>query len=420
MKVYSKLVLDIETGKVLEEESFEWDGPVAKCDFGGDVSAGYEALASAYREAAKVARQMFDLTARMGDPWRMAGQSALGELVSFMGLPYSVGPAIPYDVLAYTAEGKPRPPGPIYWGTGNGWGAPADWGTPADWGADWRSGFLRSGLGTMLGERLGSRLPGRFSQMVQGIVGRARTATGYDQTAKLKAWPGYQWALQQGIEALERSAAARGMGLSGAVLKGITNYAQQAAVERALAPYLNMLTNLSTGGLSAATNIGGQGIQTGQVIGQNLIGAGQAQLAGALAQAQQNASFWNSLLGTIGSIVGSIGGQILGGPIGGQIGSALLGSLGGGGGGFLPSTHVNTYIGMPSMADGGPVEPGKPHLVGEEGPEVFVPERPGFIIPNDELERMVERDKLLRQLDAIAASGRLRFRYHPDKSKEAE
>lgn len=35
MKVYTKLVIDIETGKTIEEESFEYDGPIAECKGGG-------------------------------------------------------------------------------------------------------------------------------------------------------------------------------------------------------------------------------------------------------------------------------------------------------------------------------------------------------------------------------------------------
>lgn len=37
---------------------------------------------------------------------------------------------------------------------------------------------------------------------------------------------------------------------------------------------------------------------------------------------------------------------------------------------------------LPRRRKGGPVKKGKPYLVGEEGPEVFVPEKDGKIIPN--------------------------------------
>lgn len=43
-----------------------------------------------------------------------------------------------------------------------------------------------------------------------------------------------------------------------------------------------------------------------------------------------------------------------------------------------------------SRAEGGPVSPGEKYLVGEKGPEVFKPDRPGLIIPGrDGVERIL-------------------------------
>lgn len=44
-----------------------------------------------------------------------------------------------------------------------------------------------------------------------------------------------------------------------------------------------------------------------------------------------------------------------------------------------------TGITMPGKAIGGPVQGGKPYIVGERGPEMFVPSRSGSIIPNGNL-----------------------------------
>lgn len=41
--------------------------------------------------------------------------------------------------------------------------------------------------------------------------------------------------------------------------------------------------------------------------------------------------------------------------------------------------------GPPFRAKGGPVTAGSPYIIGEEGPELFVPNRSGYIVPNDEL-----------------------------------
>ena len=63
-------------------------------------------------------------------------------------------------------------------------------------------------------------------------------------------------------------------------------------------------------------------------------------------------------------------------PIAGYLGNGLSGMIGDAGGvaGAAASGGWSTSV-IPGLASGGPVEPGKPYLVGEEGPEVIVPER---------------------------------------------
>ena len=66
----------------------------------------------------------------------------------------------------------------------------------------------------------------------------------------------------------------------------------------------------------------------------------------------------------------------------------LLGSLGGlgggGGGGLLPGLGglVGSILGLPGRATGGPVAPGRGYLVGERGPELFVPTSAGRVLAN--------------------------------------
>ena len=43
-----------------------------------------------------------------------------------------------------------------------------------------------------------------------------------------------------------------------------------------------------------------------------------------------------------------------------------------------------SVIKLPGLADGGPATAGKPYIVGEEGPELFVPKTSGTVIPNGE------------------------------------
>lgn len=72
------------------------------------------------------------------------------------------------------------------------------------------------------------------------------------------------------------------------------------------------------------------------------------------------------------SAVGSLGGN-LGGGGGGSgligLGASLLGSV------------LGSVLGLPGRATGGPVAPGRAYLVGERGPEVFVPTSSGQVVP---------------------------------------
>jgi hypothetical protein len=61
--------------------------------------------------------------------------------------------------------------------------------------------------------------------------------------------------------------------------------------------------------------------------------------------------------------------------------SALFGGSGGGGGGLgnIIGHSIGALFGLPGRATGGPVAPGQAYLVGERGPEVFVPTAAGKI-----------------------------------------
>ena len=61
---------------------------------------------------------------------------------------------------------------------------------------------------------------------------------------------------------------------------------------------------------------------------------------------------------------------------------AIVGGGGGGGaaGGGLVSALLGLVSGAPGRATGGPVSPGRPYLVGERGPELFVPTASGRVM----------------------------------------
>jgi hypothetical protein len=64
------------------------------------------------------------------------------------------------------------------------------------------------------------------------------------------------------------------------------------------------------------------------------------------------------------------------------IGSLFAGAGGGGGGGGIGNLlggTIGALFGLPGRATGGPVAPGRAYMVGERGPEVFVPTAAGRV-----------------------------------------
>ncbi|MDJ0642785.1 MAG: tail tape measure protein [Erythrobacter sp.] len=68
------------------------------------------------------------------------------------------------------------------------------------------------------------------------------------------------------------------------------------------------------------------------------------------------------------------------------LGSLFGGSQGGGLGGLLGQS-LGVLLGLPGRATGGPVSPGRGYLVGERGPEVFVPTTSGRVEANESIHR---------------------------------
>ena len=110
-----------------------------------------------------------------------------------------------------------------------------------------------------------------------------------------QADPGYNFRQQEGMKALERSAAARGMALSGPMLKGIQRFSQDLAsqeytnafnrhqVERNAA--LNQMQSLMGAGQTTSAQLGNQAMQTGSNIAQTQMAAGTARASGYMGSA---------------------------------------------------------------------------------------------------------------------------------------
>jgi hypothetical protein len=120
----------------------------------------------------------------------------------------------------------------------------------------------------------------------------------------LQNLPGYQWDLSQGLQATQSSAAARGLGNSGAAMSGAATFANGLA-DNTLNSQYNRLLGLAGMGQSAATQTG----QFGAQLAAQLANGYQA-LGGY--QAQQD----NLLGGSAASLFGALGNS-LGGLFGG-------------------------------------------------------------------------------------------------------
>ena len=133
--------------------------------------------------------------------------------------------------------------------------------------------------------------------------GYGKYATAEFTPAMFQADPGYAFRLSEGMKALDRTAASRGGLLSGATLKGAQRYAQDLASQEYTNAFnryqatrtgtLNPLQSLSGGAQTSANVLTGAAGTLGGQLGANIIGAGNAQAAGQIGQA-------NAIVGGLG------------------------------------------------------------------------------------------------------------------------
>lgn len=125
------------------------------------------------------------------------------------------------------------------------------------------------------------------------------------QMSDYQADPGYAFRLSEGIKALDRSASARGNLLSGATLKGVTQYGQDMASQEYQNAYnrytqnqnmrYNQLANLANMGQNTAVGAGNAGMQMATNAGNIITGAaGQANQYGMSAAQAQAAGLINN------------------------------------------------------------------------------------------------------------------------------
>ena len=123
--------------------------------------------------------------------------------------------------------------------------------------------------------------------------------------AMLESTPGYQFTRTQGLKATQAAAAARGLGVSGAALKGAATYATGLADQTFEERYQDALKTASMGANAAALT-GQQGTQAASAAGGFLNQGGVAQAAGTMALPNALTSGLQSYL-TYDALKGMIG-----------------------------------------------------------------------------------------------------------------
>jgi hypothetical protein len=151
-----------------------------------------------------------------------------------------------------------------------------------------------------LDEQIG-QLEGQLAQTQQG--GEAP-----DYSAFFKS-PGYEFRFNEGLRASDRSAAARGMLMSGGHMRELQRYGQGLASSE-FGNYANRLSSLAGIGQTSA-------FQSGQIgsAAASQVGAGSGALAGTIlaggqAQAEGIVGGSNAMLGGIGGAIGQFGNAV--------------------------------------------------------------------------------------------------------------
>jgi hypothetical protein len=132
---------------------------------------------------------------------------------------------------------------------------------------------------------IGSKIPG-YPLTDKSAAGLAAVAAkaGAPTLKYFQASPDYQFRLNQGVTALDRSAAARGMVLSGAQNKALTQFGQDTGASE-FGNWWNRIAGIAGVGQSAANNGAATAASFSNTIGNTVQNAGDARASGYLANA---------------------------------------------------------------------------------------------------------------------------------------
>lgn len=155
-------------------------------------------------------------------------------------------------------------------------------------------GFKDAGPVTTTRYRVGEQV---FDSREAADEYAAANPTGGTEYGGFKATPGYQFNLDQGLAAIDNSAASRGNVFSGATMKAAQQFGTGLANQE-YNNFLNRLTGQASSGQAAAGNQATAGSNFAAGAGNALSGIGNAQSAGAIGSANAiNAGINNAIGG---------------------------------------------------------------------------------------------------------------------------
>lgn len=250
---------------------------VVKSVFGGDDA---EKAAKVAQEGAiqnaQVAERMYLQARSDQSPYRYVGNQALNQMARLMGFdPYQPSYSRPSS-NGFVTGGYGGYPG-FSWG---GWSLPGA--TPS-----------RGGVNTF---SMPSQVSGRGAKPNQTIYQDPEAPNPVaPDFSQFYVSPDYNFRLDEGIKALDRSAAANGMLLSGAQAKALSRYGQGMASQE-YGNYWNRLAAMSGIGQTGTNATQNAGSQFSAQAGNALQDAGDARASGYLYNANAKNSLANSLL----------------------------------------------------------------------------------------------------------------------------
>ena len=268
------------------------------------ASDATDAQSQAAANATGENRSQFNQTRQDYQPYRQAGYGALARLNGLLGLsaPNETRDAVRSRLVGgFTTAGTPAvaaTDGYNYGGNSNNnnYGfstfVPGTPGTAAS--------VDEAGLNSAIDREIASQQQVQNDPSYGSLL---KPFTGAD----LQNEPGFKFGLEQGVQARDRSASSRGGLYSGATLAALERYGNDYGSTKfgeafnrdqiAKNQNFNMLSGVAGTGQTATSQLGTLGATMAQNNGQNMIGAGNAQAAGSLAQG----NIWGNAVNQLGS-----------------------------------------------------------------------------------------------------------------------